>query len=157
MNIWHHACADHHLAALADPPVKVPELPPDPLDEHGAPPAAHASPSTNGGPDLSPYTIRELANWYEEEAARCRVGLNLDQDALDRDLRRLLAERGVLPEFISTEFERVMKVVFPGSAPDPKPRPDPHEKRIAASGDAGGTVANSAAWPLRGDHLGPAG
>jgi hypothetical protein len=38
----------------------------------------------------------------------CRVGSYLDQDALDDDLRRILAERGVLPEFISTEFERVM-------------------------------------------------
>ena len=31
---------------------------------------------------------------------------------VDRDLRRLLAERGVFPEFIAVEFERVMQVVF---------------------------------------------
>jgi hypothetical protein len=91
-------------------------------------------------PGLSPYTIRELATWYEEEANRRRVFINIDQDALDDALRRLLAERGVLPEFISTEFERVMKVVFPGSAPNPKP--DPHEKRIAALGDVADTVVN---------------
>jgi hypothetical protein len=63
-------------------------------------------------PGLSPYTIRDLANWYEEEANRRRVGTIIDQDALDRDLRRLLAERGVFPEFIAVEFDRVMQVVF---------------------------------------------
>lgn len=93
---------------------------------------------------MSPYTIRDLANWYEEEANRRRVGTIIDRDALDRDLRQLLARRGVFPEFISTEFERVMKVVFPGSAPNPKPRPDPHEERIAALGDAAGTVVKLA-------------
>jgi hypothetical protein len=91
-------------------------------------------------PGLSPYTIRDLAHWYEEEANRRRVGINIDQDALDRNLRRLLAERGVFPEFIAVEFERVMKVVFPGSAPNPKPRPNPHEGRIAALGDAAEVV-----------------
>ena len=35
-----------------------------------------------------------------------------------------------------------MKVVFPGSAPNPKPQPDPHEEPIAALGDMAGTVAN---------------
>jgi hypothetical protein len=61
--------------------------------------------------------IRDFANWYEEEANRRRVGTIIDQDALDRDLRRLLAERGVFPEFIAVEFERVMQVVFRGSQP----------------------------------------
>jgi hypothetical protein len=61
---------------------------------------------------LSAYTIRELAHWYEEEGNRRRVGLDLDQRTLDRDLRRLLAERGVFPEFIRVEFERVMRAVF---------------------------------------------
>jgi hypothetical protein len=37
MNIWHVNCADQYMAALANPPVKVPDLGPDPLDEHGAP------------------------------------------------------------------------------------------------------------------------
>jgi hypothetical protein len=97
---------------MADPPFKLPDLGPDPLDEHGVPLAAHTTPSNNGGPVLSPFTIRDLANWYEEEAARRRVGLNLDQDTLDRDLCRLLAERGVLPKFIPFEFARVMQVVY---------------------------------------------
>jgi hypothetical protein len=72
-------------------------------------------------PGLSPYEIRDLANWYEEEANRRRVGTVIDQDALalDRDLRRLLAERGVFPEFIAVEFERVMRVVFPGVRGEP--------------------------------------
>jgi putative DNA primase/helicase len=30
VNLWHPACADRLLAALHDPPVKVPDLPPDP-------------------------------------------------------------------------------------------------------------------------------
>src|SRR5262249_40879316 len=70
---------------------------------------------------LSPYTIRDLACWYEEEGNRRRVGLELDQDSLDRALRRLLAERGVLPEFIAVEFERVMEAVFAVKAPAPAP------------------------------------
>jgi putative DNA primase/helicase len=40
VNLWHPACADRYLAAMADPPVKVPDLGPDPLDENGAPRAA---------------------------------------------------------------------------------------------------------------------
>jgi hypothetical protein len=113
VNLWHPACADGYLAALSDPPVKVPDLPPDHLDEHGVPLAAYLGPSTNGGRGLSPYAILDLARWYEAEANRRRVGSGLDQDALDRDLRRLLAERGVFPEFIAAEFERVMQAVFP--------------------------------------------
>jgi hypothetical protein len=70
--------------------------PPDQLDEWG----------------LSQYTLRELANWYEDEANRRRVGIKLDQKALHRDLRKLLAEHGVIPEFIAAEFERVMQTVF---------------------------------------------
>jgi hypothetical protein len=69
-------------------------------------------------PGLSRYTIRDLANWYEEEGNRRRAGLALDQRAVDRDLRRVLAERGVFPEFIWLEFERVMQIVF---APLPRP------------------------------------
>jgi hypothetical protein len=63
-------------------------------------------------PGLSPYTILDLARWYEAEANRRRVGENFDQPALDRDLRRLLAERGVSPEFMAAEFERVMHVAL---------------------------------------------
>jgi hypothetical protein len=68
-------------------------------------------------PGLSPYEIRDLANWYEEGGNRRRPDSGLDQKVLGRDLRRLLAERGVFPEFIAVEFERVMQVVFPGSRP----------------------------------------
>ena len=114
MNLWHPACAERYLAAMVDPPVKVPDLGPDPLDEHGAPHPARPHPLSSE-PGLSLYTIRELASWYEEEGDRRRVGLDLDQAALDRDLRRRLAELGVFPEFIEIEFERVMQVVFPGS------------------------------------------
>jgi hypothetical protein len=72
---------------------------------------------------LSPYTIRELARWYEEEGNRRRLGPGLDQNALDRDLRGLLAECGVPPEFVAIEFERVMQVVFgPPDAPWPVQR-----------------------------------
>jgi hypothetical protein len=37
VNLWHQECADKFIAALANPPVKLPDLGPDPLDEHGAP------------------------------------------------------------------------------------------------------------------------
>jgi hypothetical protein len=40
VNLWHRDCADKQVIALADPPVKVPDLGPDPLDEHGVPRAA---------------------------------------------------------------------------------------------------------------------
>jgi hypothetical protein len=80
---------------------------------------------------LSRYEIRELANWYIEEADRSRVGSDLDREALDGALqvaldgalRQRLAERGVFPEFIAVEFERVMQVVFPGSQAMEEPKP----------------------------------
>jgi hypothetical protein len=87
-------------------------------------PAASEPPTRPEEPGLSPYTIRELAHWYEEEGNRRRLGSGLDQELLDRDLRRVLAERGVFPEFIEIEFERVMQVVFavPSDAPWPDKR-----------------------------------
>jgi hypothetical protein len=84
-------------------------------------------------PGLSPYTIRDLANWWEEEANRRRVGTIIDQDALDRDLCRILAERGVFPEFIAVEFERVMLVVFPGTTTAAPTKP---ADRLTWSADA---------------------
>jgi len=75
-------------------------------------PIAREWPQGVNEPGLSSYTIHELAHWYEEEGNRRRVGPGLDQNLLDRDLRRILAERGVFPEFIEIEFERVMQVVF---------------------------------------------
>jgi hypothetical protein len=110
VGLWDEDCGRGHLASMADPSIKLADLGPEPLDEHGALLAGHTSPSTNGQPALSSYIIHELANWYE--AAHCRVGLDLDQDTLDRDLRRLLAQQGVSPEFIPVEFERVMRAMF---------------------------------------------
>ncbi len=46
-NFWHSAFADRYLAALADPPVRVPVLPDDTLDEHGRP----LEPQGNAGGD----------------------------------------------------------------------------------------------------------
>jgi hypothetical protein len=37
VNLFHPDCADFHFAARVDPPVKVPDLGPDPYDDHGAP------------------------------------------------------------------------------------------------------------------------
>jgi hypothetical protein len=79
-----------------------------------APPAADVAAliETSAAVTLSPSTIRDLAIWYAEEADRRRVGTLIDQPALDRDLRQRLAERGVFPEFIAAEFERVMQAVL---------------------------------------------
>jgi Protein of unknown function (DUF3631) len=61
---------------------------------------------------LSPYLIRQLANWYLEKFEEQRLATGAArQGALDAELRAVLADRGVFPEFIATEFERVMKVV----------------------------------------------
>jgi len=99
--------------APADPPVKAP----DPLDGHGAPHPAGPHRSNGVEPGLRPYRIRELAIWYIEEAARRLHDPNLAavgalQDAIDGDLRQRLTELGVSPEFMATEFERVMQVAF---------------------------------------------
>ncbi|KGT72874.1 hypothetical protein MA20_47770 [Bradyrhizobium japonicum] len=61
---------------------------------------------------LSPYLIRELANWYlsKFEEERMAAG-TVQEEALNASLRALLADRGVFPEFVEVEFERVMKVV----------------------------------------------
>jgi hypothetical protein len=96
---------------LADPPVKVPELPPAPLDEHGAPLAAHASPSIDGEPGLSRRRIQELADWYADEEYRRRHEGRRDTAELDADLRAVLQDE-VFSEHVEIEFERVMRVVF---------------------------------------------
>src|SRR5262249_9856940 len=41
VNLWHPACAERVIAAMANPPVKVAGLPPPPLDEPCVPLAAH--------------------------------------------------------------------------------------------------------------------
>jgi hypothetical protein len=113
VNLWHPACADRFLAALADPPVKVPDLGLDPLDEHGAPLAAHASPSTNGEPGLSRRRIQNLADWYADEEYRRKHEGRLDTAELDADLRAILQDE-VFPEDVEIEFERVLRAVFGG-------------------------------------------
>jgi hypothetical protein len=65
---------------------------------------------------LSTYLIRQLADWYLEKFEGERLATDTVQqgalDALDAELRAVLADdHGVLPEFITTEFERVKKVV----------------------------------------------
>ena len=112
VNLWHPACADRYLAAMADPPVKLPELPPDLLDEHGAPLAAHMCPSTNSEPGLSRRRIQELADWYADEGYRRSHEERLDTAELDAELRAILREE-VFPEQVEIEFEHVMQVVFP--------------------------------------------
>ncbi|MBR0861204.1 DUF3631 domain-containing protein [Bradyrhizobium sp. YCK136] len=64
-------------------------------------------------PGLSDYRIRQHVDWYRErrEAERQTTG-DIRQTELDAALRRVLAEDGVLPEFIAVEFERVMAAVF---------------------------------------------
>jgi hypothetical protein len=41
VDLWHQDCADKHVAVLTSPPIKIPDLGPDPLDEHGAPHEDH--------------------------------------------------------------------------------------------------------------------
>jgi hypothetical protein len=69
----------------------------------------------NGGDEagLSDYRIRQLAGWYLDRAdAERREAGTLRQTELDEALRKLLAEDGVFEEFITVEFERVMRAVF---------------------------------------------
>jgi hypothetical protein len=96
------------------PVVEVPEPSPDPLDEHGA--RRTAPQPTNGGtePGLSPRTIRDLADAYQERtyAQYQESGSgDVDHRPLDAWLRQRLREM-VLPEHIELEFERVMQAVF---------------------------------------------
>jgi hypothetical protein len=69
----------------------------------------------NGGAEagLSDYRVRQLAAWYLDraEAVRQETG-TIRQTELDEALRMVLAENGVFPEFITVEFERVMRAVF---------------------------------------------
>ena len=100
--------------AYHGPVVTVPDLGPDPLDEHGGPVAATA---TNGGdrePWLTQGRVRDLARWYVDQAAdqQGRASrVEVDSAALDAGLRQVLAEE-VPPEFVEQEFERVMAEVF---------------------------------------------
>jgi hypothetical protein len=62
---------------------------------------------------LSPYRIRQLANWCLEKFEEERLAAGtVQQSARDAELRAVLAEDGVFDEFIEVEFERVMVAVF---------------------------------------------
>jgi hypothetical protein len=93
----------------------------------------NGSPAQAGKTSLTQHQVNELAHWYFEEGDRCRNGLDLDRDALDRDLRRRLAKHGVPPATIATEFERVMVAVFTPS-PWLKSRIDEPAKGAAEDG-----------------------
>jgi hypothetical protein len=93
------------------PVVDIPDLGPDPVEEHGAPRAA------NGGgtePGLSRRRIRDLAEQYQDLAyANAQEnGGDTCTAGCDAWLRQTLGEEGVAPEFIEVEFERVMVEVF---------------------------------------------
>jgi hypothetical protein len=69
----------------------------------------------NGGDEagLSDYRVQQLAAWYLDRAdAERREAGTIRQTELDEALRKLLAEDGVFEEFITVEFERVMRTVF---------------------------------------------
>jgi len=63
---------------------------------------------------LSEAEIRLHAEWYIDQSYRLRVDPiePFDQSELDHLLRLRLETAGVYPEFIRTEFERVMVEVF---------------------------------------------
>ena len=62
---------------------------------------------------LSQHTIAKLAEDYTETTYRLQQeGSDIDSATLDTDLRRCLADMGVLPEHVETEFARVMAAVF---------------------------------------------
>jgi hypothetical protein len=80
-----------------------------PLSEDGAGP----EPANDPDKGLSPYLIRQLAGWYLERFEKERLAAGaVQQEALDAELRVVLAEHGVLAEFVEIEFERVMEVVY---------------------------------------------
>jgi hypothetical protein len=113
----HVPCAEKYLAALANPPVKIPDLGPNPWGEHGATRPAGPRPSNGVEPGLSQSEIRELAGWYIDQAARRSpnpdlVATGALQKAVDGDLRQRLTELGVSREFMAAEIERVMQIVF---------------------------------------------
>jgi hypothetical protein len=105
INLWHRDCAERYLTAMADPPSRVPQLPPDPLDEHGVPQGS-----------VSQGRIREFARDYLDRAVaqhqrEGNVSGDVNSNELDAWLRATLRQE-VSPEHVEIEFERVMRVVF---------------------------------------------
>jgi hypothetical protein len=81
-----------------------------PLSEVGKGPEPEAANDTDKG--LSPYLLRQLANWYLEKFEKKRRATGtVQQQVLNAELRVVLAEHGVLAEFAEIEFERVMEAV----------------------------------------------
>ena len=80
------------------------------LPEDGERPGPETAKDNDNG--LSPYRIGQLANWYREKFEEGRLANGtVQQKALDAELRVVLADHGVFPEFIEIEFQRVMAVV----------------------------------------------
>jgi len=75
--------------------------------------ARQAIPNEVNEPGLSDFRIRQHADWYLKrvEPERQKTG-GMRRTELDAALRKVLAEDGVLAEFIAVEFERVMAAVF---------------------------------------------
>ena len=93
-----------HLPNLAPPQVRQ-------VRQRGERPGPETVDDTDKG--LSPYRIRQLADWYLERFEQERLATGtVQQDALDAELRAILAEDGVFREFVATELERVMVAGF---------------------------------------------
>jgi len=90
------------------PPLHVPDLGPDPLDQHGAPRAA--KPAT---PPLTSGHVRELhrrsLDWIAAQEAN---GLELSTAALEAELRSILREELADPNQVEAAIAQVMVLVF---------------------------------------------
>ncbi|WP_354172304.1 MULTISPECIES: DUF3631 domain-containing protein [unclassified Bradyrhizobium] len=98
----------HHNAQATDAVTDVTDVTPFPGGTER--PTRLAAEGSEKG--LSVHFIRELAEWYlgKVEEERLATG-TLRQAALDAELRAILSDHGVFPEFIEIESERVMQVV----------------------------------------------
>ncbi|MBR0733491.1 DUF3631 domain-containing protein [Bradyrhizobium japonicum] len=107
LNVPGHDRASHAGSDTPDVVTDMTDMTPFP--EGAETPALPAA----GDKGLSAHLIGELADWYLGKSEEERVATGtVQQSALDALLRAALAERGVFPEFIEVEFERVMEVVF---------------------------------------------
>jgi hypothetical protein len=69
-------------------------------------------PPNGGAPvGLPQRTIRGYAEWHKDRTHAAYQDGTLDTSRLEAELRQKIAER-VLPEYVETEFERVMEAVF---------------------------------------------
>jgi hypothetical protein len=116
------ALARSHPDVVERASVKVPELPPDPLDEHGALLVARARSANDTEPGLSRRRIQELADWYSDQGHCRHNARTLDTAALDEELRAILREEVEFPEHVEIEFERIMQIVYSGPHHDSERR-----------------------------------